>query len=181
MGNPAVMVCFDCKEYFEVGIVGEEEWAAKHMTHETSIVPENLVSGWFSEFKNAAVKKRSEAERQKGGGMITEKDLERVRPLREGFKIERFRCESCGIFIKKPAGIPPGKDFVVACTRGHSNTYHSPAIWFVQGFRDPLTGIEGDDVNTGLSIMEPLKTISEALKRCASPDIISVHRSEGER
>lgn len=56
MGNPPVMVCSDCKEYFEVGVVGEEAWAKKHITHNIGVVPENTVSGWFSEFKDMAIR-----------------------------------------------------------------------------------------------------------------------------
>jgi hypothetical protein len=57
MSNPAVMVCYDCKEFFEVGCVGEKEWAKKHMTHKTGISPENCVDDDFSEFKDAAWQK----------------------------------------------------------------------------------------------------------------------------
>ena len=97
-----------------------------------------------------------------------------LKRLRYGFMTERFRCKSCGLFVKKPIGVPPGKDCVFTCTRGHEVTYHSPAVYYVQAFRDPVTHIKGNDANRGLSAMEPLKTIGEAVKRAASPDIIIV-------
>lgn len=93
----------------------------------------------------------------------------------------RFRCAVCSIFVKKPAEIPPGKDCIVLCARGHEVTYHSPAVWIVQAFRDPVTGIEGNDMNEGLSVLKPLKTISEAMKRAASRDVINVANPDLER
>ncbi len=90
----------------------------------------------------------------------------------------RFRCAVCSIFVQKPAGVPPGKDCIVLCARGHEVTYHSPAAWIVQGFRDPVTGIEGNDANEGLSVLKPLKTIGEAMRRSAHPDVITVKSSD---
>lgn len=90
------------------------------------------------------------------------------------FKVERLHCAVCNIFVKKPVGVPPGKDCVVKCARGHEVTYHSPATWIVQAFRDPLTGIEGNDKNEGLSTMKPLKTIGEAMRRATQHEVITV-------
>jgi len=96
-----------------------------------------------------------------------------LRPERLRYsKPERLRCSKCGIFVKKPAGVSAGEDYVTYCTRGHSVTYHRPAIYFVQAFRDPITGIEGNDANKGLSIMKPLKTIAEAIRRCEPHDLL---------
>ena len=98
-----------------------------------------------------------------------------IRPTARQLEAQkRFRCSTCSIFVKKPLAVPPGKDCVVTCTREHKVTYHSPATWIVQAFRDPVTGIEGNDTNEGLSTMKPLKTISEALRRATHPDVITV-------
>ncbi len=91
----------------------------------------------------------------------------------------RFRCK-CGIFVKKPSGVFPGEDRIVFCTRGHSITYHEPATYYVQGFRDPITHIIGDDANRGLAPREPLRTISEAMSRVVQGDSIFLPRTEGD-
>jgi hypothetical protein len=64
MSNPAVMVCDECKEYFEIGCVGEEEWAKKHVTHQVHVEPETCVIGWFSGYKDAALREENDAKRE---------------------------------------------------------------------------------------------------------------------
>lgn len=90
------------------------------------------------------------------------------------FKGDRLRCSICGRFVIEPKGIPSGQNIETKCSLGHSLIYRSPTIYYVQGMRDPITGIVGDDSNDGLSVSKPLKTISEAIKRCSPYDIVSV-------
>jgi hypothetical protein len=58
MGNPAVMLCLDCKDYFEIGCVAEEEWSKNHLPHHTTICPQTCVSVFLSEFEDTSLKKR---------------------------------------------------------------------------------------------------------------------------
>ena len=57
---------------------------------------------------------------------------------------------------------------------------HMPTTYFVQGFRDPryctYTHAKGSDKNDGLSILTPLKTIREAMKRVHPYSGIMVRR-----
>jgi len=89
------------------------------------------------------------------------------------FKRDRLRCEKCGRFVTKPKDyIPAGHDIEILCSLGHSVIYHCPAIYYVQAKRNPITGIEGDDNNDGLTSMTPLKTIAKAVEKCSPHDVV---------
>jgi len=88
------------------------------------------------------------------------------------FKRDRLRCSVCGRFVTVPKDIPPGHDIEIKCSLGHSLIYHSPAIYYIQADRDPITGIVGDDNNDGLTPMTPLKTIAKAVEKCSPNDIV---------
>jgi len=97
------------------------------------------------------------------------------------FKNERLRCPKCGRFSKEPKDIPAGEDVETQCSQGHTFTYHSPAIYYVQAFKDPITGIEGNDSNNGLSTKTPLKTIQAAIDKCKPHSTVFVRLKGAEQ
>jgi len=88
------------------------------------------------------------------------------------FKRDRLRCSVCGRFVTKPKDVPAGQDIEIKCSLGHPLTYHSPATYYVQADRNPITHIIGDDNNDGLTWATPLKTIAKALEKCVPNDIV---------
>ena len=74
-------------------------------------------------------------------------------------------CECCDYYgVCEESYIPPPK-----------KSKRIGRIYFVQGFRDPVTHeFIGDDTNDGLSDLTPLRTITEAVNRCKANDIVQV-------